>query len=163
MDPLYYTVPRAGWGSIRRVLGDVENQPPMDVQDPINFQKDAEKLVFAAQGEVEQAWGQLSQASRAGASPDVIELHKVKLQQLSDALAKLQDDSAQIKQNGEMKAWSDRAVDTVMQVHSELQTVVNLNQGAITGGGYKGLLLGFGVAAVVAIAGFYVWKRRSRR
>jgi hypothetical protein len=154
---------RLGWGNARLVvLGDVENAPELSTQDPIRFQQDAEKTVFAAQGELEQGWSQLAQAMRAGATQDQVTIHQQKLQMLAEQLSKLQDAAAGAKQTGDMQLWQRNAQGVVTQVHSELQTIVNLNAGSITTGTYKSLLLGFGVAAVVAVAGFYVWKRSKR-
>lgn len=157
--------PRLGWGNavLLRRLGDVQAMPPMDVQDPIHFQQEAQKAIFAAQGEVEQSWGQLSQASSAGLPDSKVMQHQAKLQMLAQQLSQLQSDAAALKQTNEMKSWATRADAVILQVHQELQTVVSLNQSAITGGTYKGLMLGLGVAAAVATLGFIVWKKRSRR
>jgi hypothetical protein len=48
-------------------------------------------------------------------------------------------------------------------IQAELGTLVSLNQGAVAGQGYKGLAWGLGIAAAVAVAGFLVYRQKSRR
>jgi hypothetical protein len=62
---------------------------------------------------------------------------------------------------GEREQWNQRAVALVSEASGELATVVRLNQASITGGSSMGLMWGFGVAAVVAVAGYYVWRKKK--
>jgi len=155
---------RLGWGGAR-VVGfgaaiDDSSMTVAQVESRQVFRESAAQTVVAAEGMVEQAWGQLSNASTAGLSDEQVRIHQLTLQKISDELHRLHEDSMNVSE-GEREQWNQRAVALVSEASGELATVVRLNQASITGGSSMGLMWGFGVAAVVAVAGYYVWRKKK--
>lgn len=123
---------------------------------------DPQKLIFSASGALDQAWGQLSQASAAGLSDEQIRIHQLSIQRIQDQLSQLNDDASSIKDASTLNAYNQRAQSLVMEANKELSAVVKLNQQSIVGGTYTGLYWGLGIAAAVATAGFLVWRTKKR-
>jgi hypothetical protein len=122
-------------------------------------------------GMLEQAWGQLNQATTAGLSSEQQQIHALTLQKLGTALADLQEQANSFcREPGCLGSepgfvdWRYKGIEPLTkQIRAELNKLVGLNQGSIVSQGYKGLLLGLTIAAVVAASGYFVWRKKSSR
>lgn len=153
-----------GWGGTRLIgVGAVDT---VDVGAQVSlgsFKDDAEKLVLSAQGQLEQAWGQLSQAAAAGVGNEQLLIRQASIQKIQDELVQLHEDALKSGSQGEQAAWRQRAAAVVNRATGELDTTVRLNRDALSGTSYRGLAWGFGVAAVVVVAGVIVWQQKKKR
>lgn len=130
------------------------------------LQTEIDSRLTPAAGMIEQAWGQLNQATSAGLSSDQQQIHELTLNKLETALKGLHDEAANFKgsdSNSVLSDWDTRAQALVNDIHTELTALVALNQGSIASQGYVGLAWGLGIAAAVAGIGFLVWRQKRRR
>jgi hypothetical protein len=165
---------RTGWGGTR-LMGSEMSAASSQMAGgagsvgPSAFEY-AQGFFPGAEGMIEQAWGQLNQAASAGLPSEQQQIHALTLQKLESVLQDLHDQASKfctasgcLGSEPGFSNWRYKGIEPLtQQIQAELAALVALNQGAVRGQAYTGLLWGLGIATTVAVAGFLVWRQKGR-